>query len=74
MGDGISKELRDQLPDELAAEFKWRAAAGCYVATELTADKLERQVEAGRPSHDGGRTVSECGGGSPAAVLRRAAV
>ena len=45
---GISKELRDQLPDELAAEFKWRAAKGCYVATELTADKLDRQVEGRR--------------------------
>jgi class 3 adenylate cyclase len=45
---GISKELRDQLPDELAAEFKWRAAKGCYVSTDLTADKLERQVEGRR--------------------------
>jgi hypothetical protein len=45
---GISKELRDQLPDDLAAEFKWRAAAGCYVATDLTADKLDRQQEGRR--------------------------
>jgi class 3 adenylate cyclase len=45
---GISKELRDQLPDDLAAEFKWRAAKGCYVATDLTADKLDRQKEGRR--------------------------
>jgi class 3 adenylate cyclase len=45
---GISRQLRDQLPDDLAAEFKWRAAAGCYVATDLTADKLDRQKEGRR--------------------------
>src|SRR6266540_2737175 len=44
---GISKEIRDQLPDDLAAEFKWRAKAGCYVADHLTADKLDR-LEEGR--------------------------
>jgi hypothetical protein len=44
---GISKEIRDQLPADLAAEFKWRAKAGCYVATDLTADKLDR-LEEGR--------------------------
>jgi class 3 adenylate cyclase len=45
---GISEDLRDQLPEDLAAEFKWRAAAGCYVATDLTADKLDRQKEGRR--------------------------
>ena len=45
---GMSGELRGQLPDDLAAEFKWRAAAGCYVATDLTADRLDRQREGRR--------------------------
>jgi class 3 adenylate cyclase len=45
---GISGELRDQLPDDLAAKFRWRAAAGCYVATDLTADKLDRLKEGRR--------------------------
>jgi hypothetical protein len=44
---GISKAIRDHLPGDVAAEFKWRAAAGCYVAADLTADKLDR-LEEGR--------------------------
>jgi hypothetical protein len=44
----------------LAAEFKWRAKAGCYVATELTADKLDRLEEGWRLD-----------GGSAGPVVRR---
>jgi hypothetical protein len=45
---GISKKVRDLLPDELAAEFRWVSEKGCYVARDLTADRVERLLEGAR--------------------------
>lgn len=45
---GISKNMKDLLPDELAAEFKWVSEKGCYVARDLEADRVERLLEGAR--------------------------
>lgn len=45
---GISKKMKDALPDEVAAEFKWVSEKGCYVARDLTVDRVERLIEGAR--------------------------
>jgi hypothetical protein len=41
---GIPKAIKVQLPEDVASEFQWRPSAGCYVATDFTADRLDRLV------------------------------
>lgn len=43
---GISKGIRDLLPEDLAQEFKWVASKGCYITRDLRADKIDRLLEA----------------------------
>lgn len=43
---GISGKIKDLLPEEVATEFKWDASRRCYIAKDLTADRLERAEEA----------------------------
>jgi hypothetical protein len=45
---GVSKKIKDLLPDDLAAEFKWISEKGCYVARDLTTDRVERLLEGAR--------------------------
>lgn len=45
---GISKKVKDLLPADLAAEFTWVSEKGCYVARDLTADRVERLLEGAR--------------------------
>ncbi len=45
---GISKKMKDLLPDDLAAEFKWVSEKGCYAARDLEADRVERLLEGAR--------------------------
>lgn len=60
---GISKNVRDHLSTELADEFEWDAASGCYVATGLDQDKLDlaeaaKAVAAGKPLYVAGPTIT----------------
>jgi hypothetical protein len=60
---GISKNVRDHLSTELADEFEWDAASGCYVATGLDQDKLDlaeaaKAVAAGNPLYIAGTTIT----------------
>jgi hypothetical protein len=43
---GISKRVYDVLPEHLSKHFTYDNAVGCYVATNLTADKVERAQKA----------------------------
>jgi hypothetical protein len=45
---GISKKMKDLLPDDLAAEFEWVSEKGCYIARDLRADRVERLLEGAR--------------------------
>jgi hypothetical protein len=42
---GISKGIRDLLPEDLASEFRWVPSKGCYVASDLKADRVARLLE-----------------------------
>lgn len=60
---GISANVHDHLSTELAAEFGWDAASGCYVATGLDQAKLDlaeaaKAVAAGKPLYIEGPTVT----------------
>lgn len=61
---GIDKTSLELLPEELAAEFNWSPTAGCYVAAELTSDRIERLVD--------GAMIDSAAGGSllPAPPIR----
>lgn len=43
---GVSKRIFDALPERLSKHFKYDSAVGCYVANDLTADKVERAAKA----------------------------
>lgn len=43
---GISKRIYDGLPERLKTHFSYKSAVGCYVAENLTADKVERAERA----------------------------
>lgn len=43
---GISGKIRDLLPEEIASEFTWDSVRNCYIAKDLTADRLERAYQA----------------------------
>ena len=43
---GVSKRVYDALPNRLRSHFLYDSAARCYVATDLTADKVERAAKA----------------------------
>jgi class 3 adenylate cyclase len=43
---GISKRVYDALPERLGKHFEYDSGAGCYVANDLTADKVERAEKA----------------------------
>jgi len=43
---GISKRIYDALPERLSKHFKYDSGVGCYVANDLTADKVERAAKA----------------------------
>lgn len=42
---GITKQVFDAIPDYLRDCFSYNAQARCYVATDLTADKVERIIK-----------------------------
>jgi class 3 adenylate cyclase len=64
---GVSKRIYDALPERLSKHFKYDSGAGCYVANDLTADKVERaekaSAAAGAPafitSSSSGVTITE---------------
>jgi class 3 adenylate cyclase len=64
---GVSKRIYDALPDRLKKHFSFNTGVGCYVANDLTADKVERaeraSAAAGAPafitSNGSGVTVTE---------------
>lgn len=64
---GISKRIYDALPERLSKHFKYDNGADCYVANDLTADKVERaekaSAAAGVPafitSNSSGVTITE---------------
>jgi class 3 adenylate cyclase len=64
---GISKRVYEALPERLSKHFSYDATIGCYVASNLTADKVERAEKAaaaaGAPafitSNKSGVTVTE---------------
>jgi class 3 adenylate cyclase len=64
---GVSKRVYDALPERLSKHFKYDSSLGCYVANDLTADKVERAAKAsavaGAPafitSNSSGVTVTE---------------
>lgn len=64
---GVSKRIYDALPERLSKYFKYDSVTGCYVATDLTADKVERaekaSAAAGAPafitSNSSGVTITE---------------
>ncbi len=64
---GVSKRIYDALPDRLKEHFSYDSGVGCYVANDLTADKVERaeraSTAAGAPafitSNSSGVTVTE---------------
>jgi len=64
---GISKRIYDALPKRLSKHFKYDSGVGCYVANDLTADKVERaekaSAAAGAPafitSNNSGVTITE---------------
>lgn len=56
---GISANVRDQLPEDLAKHFTWVAAAGCYVATGLDQNKLD--LEEGAKAIAGGKVYISSG-------------
>lgn len=64
---GVSKRIYDALPERLSKHFKYDSGVGCYVANNLTADKVERaekaSAAAGAPafitSNNSGVTVTE---------------
>lgn len=64
---GVSKRVYDALPERLSKHFKYDNSAGCYVANDLTADKVERAEKAtaaaGAPafitSNSSGVTITE---------------
>ena len=43
---GISKRVYDALPERLSKHFSYDATIGCYVAEDLTVDKVERAEKA----------------------------
>jgi class 3 adenylate cyclase len=43
---GVSKRIYDALPERLSKHFKYDSGVGCYVANDLTADKVERAAKA----------------------------
>jgi class 3 adenylate cyclase len=43
---GVSKRIYDALPERLNKHFKYDSGVGCYVANDLTADKVERAAKA----------------------------
>jgi class 3 adenylate cyclase len=43
---GVSKVIYDPLPERLRRHFSYDSSARCYVATDLTADKVERTAKA----------------------------
>jgi class 3 adenylate cyclase len=43
---GVSKRIYDALPERLSKHFKYDSGVGCYVASDLTADKVERAEKA----------------------------
>lgn len=45
---GISTRVYNALPDRLSKHFSYSKSAGCYVAENLTADKVERAEKAAR--------------------------
>jgi len=47
---GISKRVYDALPERLSKHFSYDKGVGCYVASGLTADKVERAVKASASS------------------------
>lgn len=60
---GISANVRDHLGADLANEFDWDAAKGCYVATGLDQDKLDlaegaKALSAGKPAYVTGATIT----------------
>jgi class 3 adenylate cyclase len=64
---GVSKRIYDALPERLKKHFAYDSGVGCYVANDLTADKVERaeraSAAAGAPafitSGSSGVTVSD---------------
>ena len=64
---GVSKRIYDALPERLSMHFTYDSDAECYVAIDLTADKVERAeratVAAGAPafitSNQSGMTITE---------------
>lgn len=64
---GVSKRVYEVLPERLSKHFSYDSALGCYVAKDLTADKVERAAKAsasaGAPafitSNSSGVTITE---------------
>lgn len=64
---GVSKRVYDALPERLSKHFEYDSGVGCYVADDLTADKVERaekaSAAAGAPafitSNGSGVTITE---------------
>jgi hypothetical protein len=42
----VSKRIYEALPERLSKHFSYDSTIGCYVANNLTADKVERAAKA----------------------------
>lgn len=60
---GLSTTVYDQLTEDERKLFDWDKTARCYVATELTAEKLERAEEAAAYTNSAPLFVSSAAGG-----------
>jgi class 3 adenylate cyclase len=65
---GVSKRVYEALPDRLKKHFSYDSGAGCYVAENLTADKVERAMKASAPA---GAPAFITSGGSGVTVTER---
>ena len=58
---GVSKRIHDALPDCLRNHFTYSIAAQCFVATDLTVDKVERTTQGVQRYQGGGPVYIQTG-------------